>query len=60
MSLPLPPLPPQYSVHVNPRMLVVAKAVARKVKLPASYTVPGTQTTYTLSDTPKIKVIASR
>ena len=55
-----PPQLLQFAISVDPGMLAVAKAVARKVQLPASYTVPGTKTTYTLSVTPKIKVNASR
>ena len=55
-----PPQLLQFAISVDPGMLAVAKAVARKVQLPASYTVPGTKTTYTLSVTPNIKVNASR
>jgi hypothetical protein len=48
--------PPQFNVRVDPGMYKVATKIASEVKLSSSYTVPGTNTTFTLPYAPKIKV----
>lgn len=49
-------VPAKFNIYVNPGLLATAKKVASTVKLSRSYTVPGSNTTFTLPTTPKIKV----
>lgn len=49
----------QYNIPADPALLAVAKKVASTVTLSSSYTVPGTNTTYQLGYTPKIKASAA-
>lgn len=50
------PVPAEFDLQVDPGLLAVAKKVASTVKLSNKYTVPGTNTTFILDKTPKIKV----
>ncbi len=45
----------QFNIYVDPDLLATAKKVAATVKLSRSYTVPGSNTTFTLDTIPKIK-----
>ncbi|KAL4457745.1 hypothetical protein ABPG75_012610 [Micractinium tetrahymenae] len=49
-------VPAKFNIYVDPGLLATAKKVASTVKLSRSYTVPGTNTTFTLGTIPKIKV----
>ncbi|KAL4443009.1 hypothetical protein ABPG77_008500 [Micractinium sp. CCAP 211/92] len=49
-------VPAKFNIYVDPDLLATAKKVAATVKLSRSYTVPGSNTTFTLDTIPKIKV----